>query len=172
VFGVPWRIITGSGLDDWFNTFVHNLSYSQSVIALPLIYPLRKSLGHAILSLATDLSQITVTSSWLFLQLSIPKTRPSSLPITGSVLLQLPASEFASIVTTLHKPNGKHSLYCWRSLFTTSLPSNRCPIVACSCVAGMCLPIHCLAMGIHFKIIIRRFYWWVKYFRYTHCNRS
>jgi hypothetical protein len=35
------------------DTFFYNLSYSQSIIALPLIYPLHKSLGHAIRFLAT-----------------------------------------------------------------------------------------------------------------------
>jgi hypothetical protein len=49
-----------------------------------------------------------------------------------SVLLQLmPVSEIASPITTFHGPNGKHSLYCWRRLFTGPMPSNRHPIVPC-----------------------------------------
>jgi hypothetical protein len=52
----------------FINTFVYNLSYSQSIITLSLIYPLHKSLGHVIRFLATDLSQklalqITMKSS-------------------------------------------------------------------------------------------------------------
>jgi hypothetical protein len=45
VYGVPWRIITDSGLDDLiYNTFYNK---SQWIIALPQIYPLHKSLRHA-----------------------------------------------------------------------------------------------------------------------------
>jgi hypothetical protein len=79
------------------------------------------------------------------------------------VLLQLPALEFASLMITLHGPNRKHSPYCWWSLFTAPLPSNIHPIVACSCVAGMCLPSCCLAMvivvitSIHIPFVSTRF---------------
>jgi hypothetical protein len=38
-------------------------------------------------------------------------------------------SELYSLITTLHGPHGKHSLYCCQSLFTAPLPSNRSPIV-------------------------------------------
>jgi uncharacterized membrane protein YqhA len=41
----------------FIDTFFYNLFYLQSIIALTPIYPLRKSLGHAIRFLATDLSQ-------------------------------------------------------------------------------------------------------------------
>jgi hypothetical protein len=41
----------------FINTFVYNLSYSQSITELLLIYPLQKSLEHAIRFLETDLSQ-------------------------------------------------------------------------------------------------------------------
>jgi hypothetical protein len=34
-------------------------------------------------------------------------------------------------------------------VFTDPLPSNESPIVACACIAGMCLPTRCLAIGIH-----------------------
>jgi hypothetical protein len=40
---------------------------------------------------------------------------------------ELSASELYSLITTVHGPHGKHSLYCWQSLFTASLPSNRSP---------------------------------------------
>jgi hypothetical protein len=46
----------------FIDTF-YNLSYSQSVIVLQLIYPLHKLLGHAIRFLATDLNTGTVTSN-------------------------------------------------------------------------------------------------------------
>jgi hypothetical protein len=56
----------------FIDNFFYNLFYSQSIIALPLIHPLHKSLGHAIRFLATDLSQeflfqITMKSSFYFL---------------------------------------------------------------------------------------------------------
>jgi hypothetical protein len=52
------------------------------------------------------------------------------LPFPAAVLLQqLPASEFASLITALHGSNGKHSLCCWRSLFTAPLLSRGLPIV-------------------------------------------
>jgi hypothetical protein len=54
---VPWRIITASGLDDWLYWHLYyNLSYSQSIIALSLIYPLHKSLGHAPFSFSFSFS--------------------------------------------------------------------------------------------------------------------
>jgi hypothetical protein len=37
---------------------------------------------------------------------------------------ELPALEIDSLIATLHVPHGKHSLYCWQSLFTAPLPSN------------------------------------------------
>jgi hypothetical protein len=96
-----------------------------------------------------------------------------------SVLLQqLPASEFAYLITTLHQLNGKHSLYCWRSLFIALLLSNGLsivvtrlsgkvftglvprkglPIFACRCVAGIYLPSRCLAMSIHVAIYLISF---------------
>jgi hypothetical protein len=83
----------------FINTFVYNLSYSQSIIALSLIYPLQKSLGHAIRFLATDLSQelsfqITIKSSCHFLinrlglqtlQNSTQFSNPNSLILDNSL---------------------------------------------------------------------------------------
>jgi hypothetical protein len=48
VFMVPWRITTGFGLDDWihYNLLIKSFLITP-IIALLLIYPLHKSLGHA-----------------------------------------------------------------------------------------------------------------------------
>jgi hypothetical protein len=75
------------------NIFVYNLPYSQPITALPLIYPLHKSLGHAIRFLATDLSQelslqITMNSSChlLFNHLGLPTLQNSTqLPNSSSL---------------------------------------------------------------------------------------
>jgi hypothetical protein len=63
----------------FIDTFFYNLSYSQSIIALQLIHTFKKSLGHTIHFLATDLSQelslqITTKSSchFLFNHLEVP----------------------------------------------------------------------------------------------------
>jgi hypothetical protein len=58
-FMAPWLII--KGLDcmiGFINAFVYNISLSQSIIALSLIYPLHKSLGHA------KSSQSSLLVSW------------------------------------------------------------------------------------------------------------
>jgi hypothetical protein len=52
-------------------THLYNISYSQSIIALPLIYRLHKSLRHALRFVTTDFShelslQITMKSSHHF----------------------------------------------------------------------------------------------------------
>jgi hypothetical protein len=41
---------------------------------------------------------------------------------------------------------------CQECLFTGPLPSNGCPIVTFTCVAGICFPTRCLAMGIHVTV--------------------
>jgi hypothetical protein len=68
----------------FIDTFFHNLSYSQSIITLALIYPLHKSLGHTIRFLAMDLSHklslhITMKSSchFLFNHLGLPTLQNS-----------------------------------------------------------------------------------------------
>jgi hypothetical protein len=52
---------------------------------------------------------------------------------------------FASLVTTSHEPNGKHSLYYLRSLFNMPLPSNELTIVvkriSLEVITGPCLAI-------------------------------
>jgi hypothetical protein len=58
--------------NEFIDTIFYNLSYSQSIIALPLIYPLHKSQGHTIHFLETDLAQelspqVTMKSACLFL---------------------------------------------------------------------------------------------------------
>jgi hypothetical protein len=50
------------------------------------------------------------------------------------------------------RQHRKHSLYCWRGVFTTLLPSNRRPIIARFRFAGVCLPSRCLALCIHVTI--------------------
>jgi hypothetical protein len=109
----------------FINAFLYNLYYLQSIIALSLIHPLHKSLGHA--------------------------------PYSSLYLELLLASQFASLITILHGPNGKYRLYCWRSLFTAQLSSNGRPIVARSCVSGMCLPTRCLAMDFRLFVDIQAF---------------
>jgi hypothetical protein len=61
-------------------------------------------------------SQIARTCSILFLVLFC-----TFLSLYSQLL---PASEFASLITTLRGPKGKYSLYFWRSFFTVSLLSN------------------------------------------------
>jgi hypothetical protein len=68
VSGVPWLIITGSGLDDSiYLHFLYNLYYSQSVTALPSIYSLHKSLGQApFSSLYSSVLLCTPSDNWQF----------------------------------------------------------------------------------------------------------
>jgi hypothetical protein len=151
-----------------FTQFGTTCNYSAIAILHTFGSPLHThALGFSVFTnriLATDISQshcnfkLHMKSSWHHLipflpfpATAIPKITQFS-PDYCSVLIQLPASEFDSLITTIHRPNGKRSLYCWRSLFTASLPSNRRSIVACSCVARMCLPTRCLEMGIHVTI--------------------
>jgi hypothetical protein len=49
-------------------------------------------------------------------------------------LLFCPAEHF--LITTLHGPHRKHSLYCSSGVFTEPLPTNRRPIVASVCLRG------------------------------------
>jgi hypothetical protein len=75
----------------FIGTFFYNLSYSQSIIALPQIYPFHKSLWHAILFLATDLSlQITMKSSchFLFNHLGMTTLQNSTQYSNSSSLIQ------------------------------------------------------------------------------------
>jgi hypothetical protein len=51
-----------------------------------------------------------------------------------------------------HGPHRKHSVFCWRGVFTASLPSNRRHSVVLLHFTGMCLPSRCLAMGIHVTV--------------------
>jgi hypothetical protein len=74
---------------EYIDTF-YNLSYSQLIIALSLMYPLHKSLGYAIRFLATDLLQelslqIAMKSScyFLFRHLGLP-TLPNSTQFSNA----------------------------------------------------------------------------------------
>jgi hypothetical protein len=118
---------------------------------LSLSYPLHQSLGHA------RSSQSSLMVSWQRICNSLTvatahikssfcrQTRLFSvvLPCTPSILIlilpQLPALEFDSLISTWNGPHRKHSLYCWQSLFTTPLPSNRSPIVPHVCLCGIVL---------------------------------
>jgi hypothetical protein len=60
----------------------------------------------------------------------LPKTRTIFVLVLYLILFipilpQLPALELDSLISTFLGPHGNHSLYCWQSLFTTPLPSNR-----------------------------------------------
>jgi hypothetical protein len=70
---------------------------------------------------------VSKTRSILFLVLPRSHSPVSILP------QQLSASELDSRLCTLHRPHGNHSLYCWQSLFTAPLHSNRRPIVSRVC---------------------------------------
>jgi hypothetical protein len=61
------------------------------------------------------------------------------------------------LITNLEGLSGKHSLYCWRSFYTTPLSSNMRPTLECSCVTGMCLPTRCLAVDSRFFVGIPAF---------------
>jgi hypothetical protein len=49
---------------------------------------------------------------------------------------ELPASKLHSLITPLHGPHGNHSLCCWQTLLTSSLLSNRYPLVPRVCFCG------------------------------------
>jgi hypothetical protein len=178
-----WPIIAGSGFDDWIYKHLHLQS---------LLITINYS---AIANVPT--SQITrahypfpgnrfitgpITSNHYEVFLPFPAVANSkdsahfSSDYCSVFLKQLPASEFASLITTLCRPNGNTSLYCWSpftapllssglpivvtclsgKVFNGPLPSNWLPIVACMCGAGMRLASRCLAMGIHITIILNR----------------
>jgi hypothetical protein len=74
------------------------------------------------------------------------------LHFTSTALYSVASSDCPFIIPgTDHKENTV--FYCQEGLFTDPLPSNGCPIVWCKCVAGMCLPTRCLAMGIHVTLL-------------------
>jgi hypothetical protein len=104
-----WLLITGSGLDDW--GYWHLLLQS-------LLITINYS---TVANLHT--SQITRTRCILVLILWLTPLH------SCSILLQLPASEFDSLITMWHGPHGKHSLLCWWSLFTMPLHSSRYPSI-------------------------------------------
>jgi hypothetical protein len=111
---VRGSVINNNGLDDCIYWPLYNLSYSQSIIALPLIYPLHKSLGHAIRFLATDLLQelslqITMRSSGHFFFQSLWTADPPELdPILQSSLSES-ESESESYITI----NGQLATLSW-----------------------------------------------------------
>lgn len=62
------------------------------------------------------------------------------------ILWHLPASELSSLMSTSHELHRRDNLYCWQSLFTMPLPSNRF-LFRASASVGVCLATCCLAMG-------------------------
>jgi hypothetical protein len=128
----------------FINTFRYNLSWSESIIALQLIYPLHQSLRHAkssqsslVVSWQRIYNTLTVTTAHIIL---FSQANSVVLLYTPSILIlvlpQVPALELYSLTSTLHGPHGKHNPYCWQSLFTAPLPSNRPPIVPRVCFSG------------------------------------
>jgi hypothetical protein len=79
----------------FIDTFFYNLSYSQSITALPLNHPFHKSLGHTIHFLAMNLTQklslqITMKSSFHFLfnHLGVPTLQNSTQFSNANSLIQ------------------------------------------------------------------------------------
>jgi hypothetical protein len=117
----------------FINTFLYNLSLSQSIIALSLIYPLHKSLGHA------KSSQSSLVVFWQQICNSLTVTtahikssfqRPT--PLYSFVLLQflfsfyhwLPIYDWTTYIVS-RRAHRKHCfLYCSEGIFTAPLPSN------------------------------------------------
>jgi hypothetical protein len=98
----------------------------------------------------------------IILQPPIPKTQFNSSALK-LISWQAGASKLDStelfFITALHGPRRKHSLSCWKGVFTAPLHSERSySIVACVFVAaGMCLPSRCLAMDVCSEFTIPAF---------------
>jgi hypothetical protein len=90
-----------------------------------------------------------------FLRLPIPRLNSTALDYC-SILLCTPSPTVAPALL-----NTSYNHFVWISRKTpcivVPLPINRRPIIACSCVADMCLHTRCLAMGIHVTIYIKVF---------------
>jgi hypothetical protein len=147
----------------------YNLSYSQSIIVLPLIYPLHKPLGHAIRFLATDLSQelslrITMKSSchFLFNHHGMPTFQNSTQFSSANSLISVVRSNwlpcidaartYGKYVSHVRTLGVDHIDNTASSVAKACLP--RCCLAIKSFVAaGMLLPSRCLAMGIHVTIL-------------------
>jgi hypothetical protein len=99
------------------------------------------------------------SSLTIILQLLIPKTRLSSIPVIPSSYPGRLASRNSTVLlnwTLLYDylawtTQKTQSLYCWEGVFTAPLHSNGSySIVACVFIsAGMCLPSRCLAMNVY-----------------------
>jgi hypothetical protein len=98
----------------WFdlrriNTPCYNLSWSQSIIALSLIYPFLKSLGHAPFSVSfsvflrcTPLYSCYIVLHLYPCHLVIPRARiPRKVPLLFSVIDTLPNNRYLSIVESV-----------------------------------------------------------------------
>jgi hypothetical protein len=156
--GFAWPIIMGSGLDDGMYWHLHLRSLLITINYSGIANLLTSQITRVRYPLPSNgfiMGPIT-SNQYEVLPFPVALNSENSTQLSSNycpvLLQQLPASEFASLITTLHGPNGKHSLYCWQSLFTVPFPSNRRPIVACSCVAGMRLAARCLTVDIHLTI--------------------
>jgi hypothetical protein len=148
----------------FINTFFYNLSYSQSIIMLLLIYLLHKSLGY------TKSSQSSLVISWQRIYNSLTVTtahaRSSfhmlSLLLTGWLLTDNWTSDFRLTdnycwLLVIQIQVGPHHIENTAStivVFTVPQHSNiSYPITSCVFVAaGMCLASHCIEMGLHVTI--------------------
>jgi hypothetical protein len=66
------------------------------------------------------------------------ENRPFTLDYSALHLLLLSTSSrlLCPFMTSRHGPHKKHSLYCWRGVFTAPLPSNRPPVFPLVCFCG------------------------------------
>jgi hypothetical protein len=118
----------------FINTFSYNLSYSQSIIAPPLIYPLHKSLGH------TKSSQSSLVVSWqrIYNSLIVTKAHIKSsfrrlTSLYSVILLQfsfsysdwLPIHDWTTYIVSRRIRRKHIFLYCCEGIFTAPLPSYR-----------------------------------------------
>jgi hypothetical protein len=162
---------------DWMIGFIYTIyiytfrdyrQYNAIAILHTFQFTVTNALGFSVLTsriLATDLSQSHcnynshMKYSWHnlihFLPLPVYHHLPSPEidPILSTILLYsvLLCSVFwlCPLITLCTDPTENTVFYCQECLFTDPLPSNRCPSLACTCFAGMCLPSRCLAMSIH-----------------------
>jgi hypothetical protein len=136
----------------FIDNFLYNVSYSQSIIALPLIYPLRKSLGHAIRFPATDLSQeqslqTTIKSSCHFLFNHFGKPT-----LQNSTQFSHPLLATVSRYIDRHGPRRKHVslgrlLVHWSFISMGHGPQQKTQPLSCvtSPRAGNLFSLHCIA---------------------------
>jgi hypothetical protein len=154
----------------FIDPFFYNHSYSKSIIALTLVYPLHKSLGHAIRFLATDLSQelllqISTNSSchFSFNHLGMPTLQnsnqfsnvnsPISLVLSNWLPCIYAAQTYRKHVSRVRIRGADHVENIAFSIVTKVYLPHRCLKIEVVVVADMPLPSRCLAMDIHVTIL-------------------